>query len=91
MLRILALCCFILCGALGIHTTPVQAQPEQTTVEFSAAQPEVEMADQMRQDGKIYIVVTVLLTVLGGLLFYVITVDRKVSKLEKELKEGLGR
>ncbi|AKD05583.1 hypothetical protein PKOR_07785 [Pontibacter korlensis] len=67
---------------------PVQAQPNQTEVEFSSApQNDVEMADTLRQDGKIYVVVVVLLTVLAGLIVYLITLDRKVSKLEKQMRE----
>jgi uncharacterized integral membrane protein len=46
----------------------------------------VEMADQFRADGKIYVVVGVLLIVLVGLLAYVWSVDRKISRLEKEQK-----
>jgi len=48
---------------------------------------EIEMADQMRESGKIYVVVGVLLIILLGLLFYLISIDRKLSKLEKEIKE----
>ncbi len=44
----------------------------------------VEMADVMRSNGKIYIVVAICLTILIGLFIYVWSVDRKVSKLEKE-------
>ena len=44
----------------------------------------VEMADAMRENGKIYVVVAVILTILAGLIFYVARVDRKISKLEKE-------
>lgn len=44
----------------------------------------VEMADVMRSNGKIYIVVAVCLTILVGLFIYVWSVDRKVSKMEKE-------
>lgn len=44
----------------------------------------VEMADAMRSNGKIYIVVAVCLTILLGLFLYVWNVDRKLSKLEKE-------
>lgn len=44
----------------------------------------VEMADVMRSNGKIYIVVAVCLTILIGLFLYVWSVDRKVSKVEKE-------
>ena len=47
----------------------------------------VEMADVMRSNGKIYIVVTVCLTILVGLFFYVYLLDRKISKLEKSNTE----
>jgi hypothetical protein len=49
---------------------------------FAQAQP-VEMADTMRSNGKIYVVVAVCLTILIGLFFYVFLIDRKISKLEK--------
>jgi hypothetical protein len=42
-----------------------------------------EMADTMRSNGKIYVVIAVILTILAGLLFYVARLDRKISKLEK--------
>ncbi len=42
----------------------------------------VEMADTMRSNGKIYIVVAVCLTILIGLFLYVWSVDRKVKKIE---------
>ncbi len=44
----------------------------------------VEMADTMRSNGRIYVVVAVVLTILLGLILYVIRIDRKISKLEKE-------
>ena len=44
----------------------------------------VEMADGMRQSGKIYVVIAVILTILAGLIFYIIRLDRKISRLEKE-------
>ncbi len=49
----------------------------------AAAQNEPEMADVMRSNGKIYVVVAVCLTILIGLFLYVLSVDRKISKLEK--------
>ena len=45
---------------------------------------QVEMADGMRSNGKIYVVVAVCLTILIGLFVYVFSLDRKISKLEKE-------
>jgi uncharacterized integral membrane protein len=53
------------------------------TVYTLQAQNDVEMADQMRSEGKIYVVVAVILTVLTGLILYLLILDRKVNKLEK--------
>jgi len=47
----------------------------------------VEMADQLRSNGKIYVVVAVLSTVLLGMIIYTTTLDRRINKLEKEIKE----
>lgn len=46
-----------------------------------------EMADAMRQNGKIYVVVAVIVLILLGLLLYLIRLDRKVGRLEQELRE----
>ena len=43
----------------------------------------VDMADTMKANGKIYVVVAVMLTILAGLVLYLIRLDRKISKLEK--------
>ena len=43
----------------------------------------VGMADEMRSNGRIYVVIAVMLTILAGLIFYVARLDRKVSKWEK--------
>lgn len=48
---------------------------------------EVEMADTMRANGKIYVVVGIIMMVLVGFITYLILVDRKISKLEKEIKK----
>jgi hypothetical protein len=42
-----------------------------------------QMADFMRSSGKIYVVVAVVVTILIGLFIYLISVDRKITKLEK--------
>jgi CcmD family protein len=47
------------------------------------AQDKPEMADMMRSNGKIYVVVAVCLTILIGLFIYVFLLDRKISRLEK--------
>jgi hypothetical protein len=52
----------------------------------SAAVKKVEMADRLRADGKIYVVIAVLIVILLGLILYVTRLDRKISRLEKEIK-----
>ena len=49
-----------------------------------AQQQKVQMADKMRDDGRIYVVVAVVLTILIGLIFYIVRLDKKMSRLEKE-------
>lgn len=49
---------------------------------------EVEMADTMRAEGKIYVVVAILTVILVGLIGYLITLDRKVNRLERKLDEN---
>jgi CcmD family protein len=46
-----------------------------------------EMADALRSDGKIYVVVAVVTVVLAGLLAFLVSLDRKVSRLERELRD----
>lgn len=52
-----------------------------------SASAQVEMADTMRQEGKIYVVVAIIVIVLAGLILYLFTLDRKIKKLETLLKE----
>jgi hypothetical protein len=37
----------------------------------------------MRSEAKIYVVMVVVITILAGLLIYVIRLDKKISRLEK--------
>ena len=46
-----------------------------------------EMATGLRASGKIYVVVAVVVVIIGGLLAYLFTLDRKVSQLEQEIKK----
>lgn len=52
------------------------------------AQESIEMADQMRSEGKIYVLVAIVLTILIGLLIFLVRIDRKVSKLEKDFPQN---
>ena len=47
---------------------------------------EVEMAELLRSSGKIYVVVGVIAIIFIGLIVYLITIDRRLSKMEKEEK-----
>jgi hypothetical protein len=44
------------------------------------------MADRLRADGKIYVPIAVLVTILLGLIAYVMRLDRKISRFEKSSK-----
>lgn len=52
-----------------------------STVTF--AQDKVEMADTMRSNGKIYVVVAVCLTILIGLFLYMMRIDMRMRRIEK--------
>ena len=42
----------------------------------------------MRQTGKIYVVVTVILVIFAGLTFYLWRLDRKLTNLEHQIKDS---
>jgi CcmD family protein len=48
---------------------------------------EPEMADKLYADGRIYVVVAVVATIFTGIIVYLINLDRRLSKLEKQLKK----
>ena len=45
-----------------------------------------QMADALRSSGKIYVVVTVLVIILIGLFLYLVNTDKKISRIEKNIK-----
>lgn len=47
----------------------------------------VEMADRLRADGKIWVVVAVIAAVFAGIIVYLVRLDRQIGKLEKEVNE----
>lgn len=47
-----------------------------------------ESSDFMRSTGKIYVVVAVIVVVFLGIIFFLIRLDRKLTKLEKQIKEN---
>ena len=48
---------------------------------------EVEMADSFRKEGKIYVVVAVAAVILAGIFVYLFMLDKKVTKIENQLKQ----
>jgi CcmD family protein len=70
----------LLCFCLIIISAVAYAQSGMNEDE------KVQMADGMRSSGKIYVVVAVVLIILAGLIVYLVQLDRKLRKLEKELR-----
>jgi hypothetical protein len=54
-------------------TTAIQAQVKEVS----------GFEQTMRSSGRIYVVIAVMTTILVGLFLYLIRLDRKISKLEK--------
>ena len=50
------------------------------------AESDVEMADTMRSEGKIYVVVLVVAIIFSGLILYAMNTDRKLRRIEKEIE-----
>lgn len=55
-----------------------------TTMSLFAQNNDIEMADALRSNGKIYIVVISILIILVGLLIYLFTLDKRLKMLEKK-------
>jgi CcmD family protein len=47
-----------------------------------------DTADALRENGMIYVVVAVLLVIFAGIVFYLVRMDRKISKLEEQVKKS---
>ena len=48
---------------------------------------EIEMADIWYTNGKIYVVIATVASILAGIFFYLIALDKKVKKLEKQVED----
>lgn len=75
----------LLAIALLLFSLNVLAQDKIEVTEADYANDRVEMADQIRADGKIYVLVGIILIIFAGITVYVINTDRKISKIEKNL------
>ena len=54
---------------------------------FAQTDSNIDMADEMMQNGKIYVVITVLCVVFACIAIYLVLLDRRISRLEKENKK----
>lgn len=52
---------------------------------YANAQTATTKTDIMRSNGKIFVVMAVIIIIMIGFFIYLISVDRKLSKLEKDL------
>ncbi|HIY75944.1 MAG TPA: DUF515 domain-containing protein [Candidatus Sphingobacterium stercorigallinarum] len=52
-----------------------------------SAQDQVAMADGLRAEGKIYVVVLVMLVIFLAVAVYLFTIDRRIKKLENDNKQ----
>ncbi len=76
---------FVFC--LTCHFGLAQQSGKIAITENDYHNQQVSMADQFRADGKIYVVVAVIATVLAGIVVYLVVIDRKLAKLEKLTKK----
>ncbi|GAB3232299.1 CcmD family protein [Algoriphagus aestuariicola] len=71
--------------AVLLFSLNVLAQEKIEVTESDYSNSSVEMADQMRADGKIYVLVGIIAIIFVGIAVYVVSTDRRISKLEKNL------
>lgn len=70
---------------LLIFSLSAFAQEKIPVTESDYSNNSVEMADTMRANGKIYVLVGIIAIVFAGITVYLISTDRKIGKLEKNL------
>ncbi|WP_343848809.1 CcmD family protein [Algoriphagus jejuensis] len=70
---------------LLLFSLNILAQEKIEVTEADYSNNSVEMADQMRADGKIYVLVGIIAIIFVGIIVYVVNTDRRISKLEKNL------
>ncbi|UZR93245.1 CcmD family protein [Chondrinema litorale] len=63
------------------------AQEKQKITEQDYSNNEIEMADVMRSNGKIYIVVATVFSLFAGIVVYLVMLDKKIGALEKNISD----
>ena len=51
---------------------------------YAQQEEKADMADTMRSNGRIYVFVAVVVVILLGLILYLIRLDRKISRMERD-------
>lgn len=77
----------IVFASLMLISMPMVAQQRKEIKSSDYTNKEVTMADRMREDGHIYVLVAIIVVILSGLLFYTFRTDQKIRKVEKQLEE----
>ena len=75
----------ILTIALSLFSLVAFAQEKIAVTESDYSNSSVDMADLMRSNGKIYIVVGIIVIIFIGIVAYLIYTDRKLSRIEKSI------
>lgn len=68
-----------------VNLEKIKAGEKHEITENDYTNKSVDMADRMRENGKIYVVVGVIVIIFLGITFYAVRIDRKLSKVEKEV------
>ena len=68
-------------GVVAATTAPDDAEGKSGVLQ------EVTMADTLRSEGKIYVVVVIMLVIFAGIVAYLFSIDRKVTRLEKRIQD----
>jgi ABC-type Fe3+ transport system permease subunit len=82
----------MLCGfsPLFVSAQDTLRQERQDKIKITTqdyANQNVEMADTFRAEGKIYVVLAVILVIMAGLFAYLFMLDKKITALEKMTNE----
>ncbi|RKQ50932.1 hypothetical protein BXY85_1953 [Roseivirga pacifica] len=81
---------FIVTFLLFLSLSVFAQDGQYTITEDDYNNTSIEMADTLRSNGKIYVVVGVVMIIFAGVITYMVLIDRKISKLEKEVFSEKG-
>lgn len=89
MYKILAIVVAMMASVVNLFAQAGEKVDEfvSSSVTTNTGSQSVEMADALRADGKIWVVVAVVGIILIGFIVYLFTVDSKLSKLESRIAD----